>query len=237
MTNEFADHALDFELAQKLMAGDATAATRLASEIRPLVEGKILQSCPDEASREKAREIVADVVSECFSRRDLTRDKPSLLDLYQGRTSLSGWLILVASSRLKSWWRQRGRTLSLSPAEHASFYESTAMAQTEEPFDPDVVDLLRVALQDAFSQVDPEALVFMRLVFLHGIKRETIARVWGCHPSTIGRAITPAAARVQRETLDHLRRLDPYIVVTWADCVAICQRYPRLFAGDQAEKA
>ncbi|MBV9491704.1 MAG: sigma-70 family RNA polymerase sigma factor [Verrucomicrobia bacterium] len=237
MANAQVSHPEDLELAQKLMAGDAGAAETLTGQIRPVVEGRLMQQCSDEGSREKSREIVADVIGECFSRKHLTRDKRSLLELYQGRTSLTGWLILVASSRLKTWWR-RERIMDPLPSDgNASLGDGPAgEGGNDGGFEPEIVEILRIALENAFSKVPPEDLVFMRLVFLHGIKRETIAQIWNCHPATIGRDITSAASTVQRETLRYVQRLDPYLTLLWTDCVAICEQYPRLLAGDRLEK-
>ena len=72
----------------------------------------------------------------------------------------------------------------------------------------------------------------MRLAYLYDIKRERIARMWGCHPSTIGREITMGLETLRSRTLEYLRRADPFLKIEWRDCLEVCTIYPRLLHGD-----
>ena len=217
----------DFELAQALMRGDATAAEVLMKKTKVVVEGNLLRSCHDRGSMDKAREIVADVLGECFSPVNFATGGRSILALYDGRTSLTGWLIRVARSRLVTWWNQGARN---EPQDHSHL--DTLPAEPQLVIDGEVVAALKRALERAFTQVRPQALVFLRLVFLHGIKRETIAAVWGYHPASIGRQVQVAMARVRQETLRELRNAHPDLQLTWDDCVATCLLCPQVLSGD-----
>lgn len=211
----------DFELARLALSGDAAASGEIALKIVPQVKEFLLSRALDQQSIEKVQEIVSDLPSDCLA--------PPLLELYQGSAPLKQWFRIVGHSRLKSFWR--------SP----EYRRKEPNAKESEPIgsaiveDPDVAVLLRVALENTFARIEPSRVVYLRLVFLHGITRECLARMLGTRASTIGREINTAAYDVERIALIFIRRLDPCLTIEWEDCLEICRKYPRLLHGDPVE--
>jgi hypothetical protein len=106
-------------------------------------------------------------------------------------------------------------------------------AEKTEPFlrDPDLVEILRIALENAFRQIEPYQLLFLRLVYIHSVRREHLAQIWGCHVAKIGRDMAAAEERIGILTLEYIRLIHPFTELRWSDCQAICEEYPSLLYG------
>jgi RNA polymerase sigma factor (sigma-70 family) len=192
------------------------------SGLKPFIEAVLWRRCSDERSRQKASDIAADVISDCFGASARPRGDDRLLNLYNGRVPLKQWLATVAISRLKNWWRSGQWRFERQADEIETVNLQTNF--TAEPVlqDPEIAALLAGAVRWAFVHLEPQRAVFLRLAYLYGIKRERIARMWGCHPSTIGREITMGLATLRAHTLEYLRRTDPFLKIEWRDCLEVC---------------
>jgi DNA-directed RNA polymerase specialized sigma24 family protein len=220
----------DLNLANKALSGDELAAEVFVGRFWPDLERHLVERCRhgDARSIEKAREIAADVISDCFGAKNRPRGEAVLLKLYHGQGPLNVWLRGVALARLKSWWASRefGGMVSLPEAELGlDRYSNRSQA------DPEVVKILRIALENAFRQVEPYQLLFLRLVYLHGVRRDHIARSWGCHPAKITRDTGAAVQKIRKCTLQYLKVLDSAIELRWEDCQAICDQDEELLSG------
>jgi DNA-directed RNA polymerase specialized sigma24 family protein len=223
----------DLQIVRAALAGDEEAARIFVQEYLPDLELHLTNRCrrSDSKSIEKAREIAADVISDCFGAKSRPRGEDVLLKLYHGRAPLKIWLRHVGLARLKSWW--------LSPDGRSVSFEADQKSETgtTEPLfsDPDLIEILRTALENAFKQIEPYQLLFLRLVYLHSVRREHLAQIWGCHAATIGREMAAAEERIRILTLEYLRLIHPHTELRWSDCQAICEEYPRLLCGSAEE--
>jgi DNA-directed RNA polymerase specialized sigma24 family protein len=219
----------DLQIAREALTGGEDAARRFVREYLPDLESYLISRCrrSDAKSIEKAREICADVISDCFGAKSRPRGEDVLLKLYHGRAPLKTWLRHVAYSRLKSWWPSPdGKSVSLEPGKES-------LAGATEPFvrDPETVEILRIALENAFRQIEPHQLLFLRLVYIYSVKRDHLAQIWGCHPSKIGRDMAWAEERIRNLTLEYIKLLHPFTELQWEDCQAICEQYPSMLHG------
>jgi DNA-directed RNA polymerase specialized sigma24 family protein len=221
----------DLTMAKDALSGDERAAGVFVERFRPDLERYLAARCRrgDTRSIEKSREIAADVISDCFGAKDRPRGEDVLLKLYYGQGPLNVWLRGVAHARLKSWWvsKEFGGTVSLQDGEEGyqpfSSHNSSA--------DPDVVIILRIALENAFRQIEPYQLLFLRLVYLHGVKRDHLAKISGCHPTKIGRNAATALEKIRKLTVQYIKVLDPSIELQWEDCQAICEQHQDVLHG------
>jgi hypothetical protein len=194
----------DLQISRAALAGDEEAARIFVREYLPDLESHLISRCrrSDSKSIEKARGIAADVISDCFGAKNRPRGEDVLLKLYHGRAPLKIWLRHVAYARLKSWWP--------SPDGKSVSFEADQKSGTEktEPFlrDPDLVEVLRIALENAFRQIEPYQLLFLRLV-------------------------SAAEERIRILTLEYIRLIHPFTELRWSDCQAICEEYPSLLYG------
>ena len=225
MHNVAAPYLDDLTMAKDALSGDEQAAGVFVERFRPDLERYLAARCRrgDTRSIEKSREIAADVISDCFGAKGRPRGEDVLLKLYYGQGPLNVWLRGVAHARLKSWWvsKEFGGTVSLQDGEEGYQPFSTHNS----PADPDVVMILRIALENAFRQIEPYQLLFLRLVYLHGVKRDHLAKISGCHPTKIGRNAATALAKIRKLTVQYIKVLDPSIELQWEDCQAICEQH------------
>jgi len=225
----------DLKIARDALCGDEEAARIFVQEYLPDLESYLVSRCRrhDGKSIEKAREMAADVISDCFGAKSRPRGEDVLLNLYHGRAPLKVWLRQVAYSRLKSWWP--------SPDGKAvSFELSEAEREKKDDWvlpDPETVEILRIALENAFLQIAPYRLLFLRLVYLYSVRRDHLAQIWGCHSAKIGRDMAAAEEQIRKLTLEHIKLLHPFSELRWSDCLAICEEYPSLLHGSGEEAA
>ncbi len=224
----------DLNLVKEALSGDELAAGTFVARFWPDLERHLVDRCrwSDARSIEKAREIAGDVISDCFGAKNRPRGEAILLKLYHGQGPLNVWLRGVAYARLKSWWASRefGGLVSI-PLTEVDLDRCSKHSQA----DQEVVRILRIALENAFRQVEPYQLLFLRLIYLHGVKRDHLAKSWGCHPSKITRDTGAAVQKIRKLTLQYLKVLDPAIELQWEDCQAICDQYEGLLSGVTVE--
>jgi DNA-directed RNA polymerase specialized sigma24 family protein len=223
----------DLKISRSALAGDEEAARFFVEEYLPDLESYLVSRCRwyDAKSVEKAREVAADVISDCFGAKNRPRGEDVLLTLYQGRAPLKIWLRRIAYARLKSWWVTPGaKCVSLET-------DQESLAGKIDPFlrDPEAVEIFRIALENAFRQVEPYQLLFLRLVYIHSIRRDELAQIWGCHPTKIGRDMAAAEERIRNFTLEYIKLIHPFTELRWSDCQAICEQYPSLLLGSGGE--
>src|SRR5580700_11382288 len=224
----------DLTMAREALSGDEQAAGVFVERFRPDLERYLAARCRhgDTRSIEKSREIAVDVISDCFGAKDRPRGEDILLKLYHGQGPLNVWLRGVAHARLKSWWvsKEFGGTVSLPDREEGC----EPYSANHSAADPEVVNILRIALESAFLQLEPYQLLFLRLVYLHGVKRDHLAKIWGCHPAKIGRDAATALEKIRKLTVQYIRVLDPSIELQWEDCQAICEQHSDFLHGTAA---
>ena len=221
----------DLNMVRNALSGDEQAARIFVERFRPDIEWHLACRCRrgDTRSIEKSREIAADVISDCFGAKDRPRGEDILLKLYHGQGPLNVWLRNVAYARLKSWWVSKDFWGIVFRPEEEEAYERDFPNHSFA--DPEVVKILHIALESAFRQIEPCQLLFLRLVYLNGVKRDYLAKIWGCHPAKIGRDTAAALDRIRKLTLQYIRVLDPSIELQWEDCQAICEQHADLLHG------
>jgi DNA-directed RNA polymerase specialized sigma24 family protein len=221
----------DLKLVRDALSGDEQAARVFVEKFRPDLERFLVSRCHrgDTRSVEKSREIAVDVISDCFGAKVRPRGEDILLKLYHGQGPLNVWLRDVAHARLKSWWVSKGFLGPVSLPDGEEGYEFPSPQRSSA--DPDIVKLLHIALESAFREVEPYQLLFLRLVYLHGVKRDHLAKIWGCHPAKIGRDTSAALEKIRKLTVQYLQVLDPCIELQWEDCQAICEQHADLLHG------
>ena len=218
------NHEHDLAFAARVLASDAGA----AAELRARYEGKLVAVlCSRGASRTEAEDLVADLWSDCFS---TNADARPLLSKYQGRSSLESWLITVAMHRLVDLKRRQSFRVHVpdSPNSAEDFLERTPQPTAtlrEEP----LLTLLQQAIGQAFSSVDPEDVLMLKLVHLYALTQREIGRMWGWHESKVSRTLETARSKIAQRILAEAKRSDPWLELRWEDFVELCERSPDIF--------
>jgi RNA polymerase sigma factor (sigma-70 family) len=217
----------DLTVARAALRGDAAAVNAVLAEL-PYSLGVLLSKCTDTDSEEKAREIIEDLPADLMAGVDRDGKAVKLLAMYQGRASLRSWITVVALSRLKSWWRgpgyrKRERTIETHSDQLTLRPEGGEAPPGDDPSNSsDVLALLGDALTDSLRSLTPRESVCLRLVYLHSVEQQRLARMFGCHAATISRELDQTKLAIKRRLAWNLKLLDPFLEITWDDCVRLC---------------
>jgi RNA polymerase sigma factor (sigma-70 family) len=214
----------DLALAKRALARDNEAAQKILN-LRPELVRALQRRG---ASPTKAEDIVVDVLGECFGSRTRSSRASTdrILELYRGESPLVAWLLKACHNRFVD--DQRGsRTTPI---------DDEVSAEIPPYPDSDVVNELRAALEHAFSEVDPLALIFLRLVYLHGVKQRELAFAWHCHEATVSRLLSQGLKMIRDQALAFLRRMTPPITMEWSDLLAICENPPDFLYEDELDR-
>jgi RNA polymerase sigma factor (sigma-70 family) len=205
--------ANDLKLADRCAGGDEEAVKTLVSRLEKKLRGILVRRGANDTLTE---DLLADLWSDCFA----PRGRSGLLLKYSGKCSLDTWLATVLIHRWLDGVRRDSRIQPL-PSDRS---RDGHLVYSEPQRDPDTEELLREALQFAFDHCDPEALVMLQLVYLHGISQRQLAVVWRVSESKISRVLSRATRRIRDNTLTQIHRRDPLLAFGWDDVVDLCSR-------------
>jgi hypothetical protein len=116
----------------------------------------------------------------------------------------------------------------------------TSQNRVTDPFDslPGVVraqaegllmDLLSRCVMKAFSETDPEILLMLRLVHIHGVTQREIGRMWRWHESKVSRSLDHAGKMIKKRVLAEVKKTDPWLRLAWEDFSDLCRYLPSMF--------
>lgn len=216
--------AEDLDLVDRAMDGDAVAVREFQDTYRPLLERVLMSRGVD---RVQAEDLVADVVAECFGAGKSGQTRP-LLEKFEGRSSLSTWMIRTTWNRwldLKRRDKFRGELPSYEDDDERSGdqFDRVAGADPDENvLDSDLSELMGRAIREAFDSLGPEILLMLKLSYLHGISQSVIARMWQCDQTRVSRTLTAARQQVAAETMRRIRESDAAIHLEWEDFQKLC---------------
>ena len=231
MTEEIATktvtrHAEDMELVRRVLDGEDAAVAQFDSEYRPTLE-RVLMARGVE--RGKAEDLVADVIAECFGAGKKGAMKTKLLEKFEGRSSLSTWLIRITWNRwldLKRRDKFRGELPEYEDDADRGGDKFDRLAAGDGPeedlLETDLAELMGAAIKEAFDSLEPDVLLMLKLSYLHGVSQTVIARMWNCDQTRVSRALTTARAQVASETMQALRAAEPDLDLEWDDFKRLC---------------
>ena len=223
-------HEDDIALVDAALAGDETASIKIRSdEITGWLTAVLVKRG---ASQTEGHDLAADLIADCFGARD---GKPPLLESYNGKGPLRGFLARAAVNRLIDLKRRQKFQGSLPERylEGGPTDEFDLLAGDDDGRDADdsLVDLLRDSLIVAFSKCNPRDLMLMRLVAIHGVRQEAIADMFGWSQSKVSRAIGGVMEDIRQKTLEEMRKSDPWLELEWDDFVALCRSSSDFLVG------
>ena len=95
-------HSADLDLVDRALSGEPVSVREFQDTYRPLLERVLMSRGVD---RVQAEDLVADIVAECFGAGKNGQTRP-LLEKFEGRSSLSTWMIRT------TWNRMSGHNLN-----------------------------------------------------------------------------------------------------------------------------
>ncbi len=219
----------DVRWAQACLEGNTEAVEAFQETFSPNLVGYLITKG---ALPSDAEDIVADLIKECLYGKE--GREPKLIN-YQPVGRLEAWLNTCAYNKFRDFIRRKNREIPLQP-QPLENEETTGIqldhVQHTEPDDPatdETVEHLRVALQTALERIDEEALLLLRLVFIHGVSQRSLSRVWQCHEATISRKISAGMQALREHTLTYLNNVETNFSFSWEDCIRLCSKHQQLF--------
>lgn len=217
-------HAEDLALVDRAIAGEAAAVQEFEANYRPLLERLLMSRGVD---RLQAEDLVADIIAECFGAGKNGRTRP-LLEKFEGRSSLSTWMIRTTWNRwldLKRRDKFRGELPSFDDEDDRSGDQFDRVAGDdpgEGILDSDLSELMGRAIREAFDSLGPDTLLMLKLSYLHGVSQTTIARMWQCDQTRVSRALTAARQQVASVTMRRIKEADSSLNLEWEDFQKLC---------------
>jgi len=213
-------HSADFEFAQDLLEGEASAWSRFDLELKPAILSRLHRQGATEAD---AKEVLGLVLEKLWAGKKLTA--------YTGSGPLQGFVRTMASNVWLEYLRKHRRMIPASSLNRsdeeggggADIMDRLAEAEATPPQETPLAELLRDALLHALARVDAEALLIMRLSLLLDIKQRDLCAVWGgCHEGTISRKKQEALEAIRDQTLAYLKEREPTLQISWQDLLEAC---------------
>ena len=218
-------YAEDLELVQRALADDDDAVLEFEQTYRPTLERVLMARGVD---RGAAEDLVADIIAECFGAGKKGKLEIRLLEKFEGRSSLSTWLIRITWNRwldLKRRDKFRGELPRYDDDERKGTDQFDRVADDHEDEDfieTDLAELMAGAIRDAFSTLEPDVLVMLKLSFLHGVSQTEIARMWRCDQTRVSRTLSSARTQIASETLRIISEAEPDLELDWDDFKRLC---------------
>jgi DNA-directed RNA polymerase specialized sigma24 family protein len=110
------------------------------------------------------------------------------------------------------------------------FTETLAAAGTDSPGNAEIVAILSDALSEALRGLPSRASVILRLVHIHKVEQQRLAVMLNCHAATISREIAQTQEGIRKQVMWGLKILDPYLDITWDDCISLLEERPGLIS-------
>ena len=201
--------------------GDLSALTELREKLQAPIIGILLARG---ASPTEAEDLLADLWADCVPGTD---DRPSLLQKFNGKSTLQGWLATVATNRWIDFKRRGARQVELpptSPGADPDAFDKLPANQTASKEETLTV-LLRDCLKAAFDACSPEAMVLLKLVYLHELSQREIVTMLGWSESKVSRFLAGAMQEIEKKTLAELKKRDPWLELSWQDFVDLCETH------------
>lgn len=221
-------HQEDLEFVEQILSGCDKAAGALRERYQRAITGVL---CSRGASKMEAEDLLADLWSDCFGARGVNH---SLLSRYGGRCALGSWLITIATHRLVDLKRREGFRVNFSSHDQSNgdFFDRLR-ASTAEALEPNLSALMQRALQCALQGCDPEAILMLKLVHVYKITQRELGRMWNWHESKVSRTLDAARNQIRKATLEEVKRLDPWLELTWDDFAELCRCSLEMFGASE----
>lgn len=217
-------HAEDLDLVDRAVNGDDEAVLAFQTEYQPMLE-RVMMSRG--VGRVEAQDLVADVIAECFGAGKKGKTRP-LLEKFEGRSSLSTWMIRITWNRwldLKRRDKFKGELPAYEDDDEKAgdrFDRVKGEDPGEKLLDEDLSELMGRAIKTAFDSLDPDVLLMLKLSYLHGISQTIIARMWRCDQTRVSRSLTAAREQIASVTMKTIEEEDSSLSLEWEDFQKLC---------------
>ena len=187
-------------LARACAQGNEIAWNDFMASYRPMIVNAARQLCRNAA---EAEEVAGSLYAELYGLKEREGKRVSLLDSYQGRGSLSGWLRMILAQREVDRWRQRRRLVAWDdePVEPVDPAASGAVADGLEP-----LSALQESVAATLRVMPEESRLLLSLYYLDERSLAEIGKIFQVHESTVSRRLNRLLQETRGQVLTELRR-------------------------------
>jgi RNA polymerase sigma-70 factor, ECF subfamily len=154
----------------------------------------------------RGRELADSLYADLYGLEIRAGKRRSLLQYFDGRSSLATWLHAVMARRFVDGYRQERRTASIEDCPPGSLPETIS---TADPPDPDRIrylTLLREALEEALRALGPRDRLRLSYYYLENLTLKQIGQLLGEHESSVSRRLNRSRKALRRQVERALRR-------------------------------
>jgi RNA polymerase sigma factor (sigma-70 family) len=216
-------HLSDFQLCHQCLDGELDAIARLQREFAGSVTAYLISKG---AHSGEASEVVGSLWADLLVPSEIRGPR---LARYDGSCALKTWLNTVALNKLLTRKRTERRWQTLIPARIGADSDESGGedegwgATSDETFEAPLIEIMRIAIETAFSSCKPEDFVLLQLRHCDGLKGAELAVMFGCHETAISRRIQSAEDGIAAATLRQVHEKDPWLELKWEDFMELCR--------------
>jgi len=196
-------HVGDLALAAACRIGLEPAWNALVTTYRPVMYAAARAIARDDV---RGRELADSLYADLYGLEIRAGRRRSLLQYFDGRSSLSTWLHAVIARRFVDNYRQERRTASIGDCPPATLSQA---AGTADPPDPDrtrYLELLRTALDIALRSLKPRDRLRLGCYYMENLTLKQVGELLGEHESSVSRRLTRTRKALRRQVERTLRR-------------------------------
>ncbi len=130
----------------------------------------------------------------------------SLLQYFDGRSSLATWLHAVLARRFVDNYRQERRTGSIEDCPPGALPEAGSAADPPDPDRIRYLEMLRAALDVALRSLKPRDRLRLSCYYLESLTLKQVGEVLGEHESSVSRRLSRTRKALRRQVERALRR-------------------------------
>jgi DNA-directed RNA polymerase specialized sigma24 family protein len=147
--------------------------------------------------------------------------KKPLLSRYNGLSPLRAWLKAIAMNRWISL--KRAQTVHMRAIEQLAPATGTANDRPDAVHSLEIRSLLAPAIRRGLDACASEDLILLQLIHVHKLTRREVAVVWGWDESKMSRRLRDASNRISTLAMEHVKKADPNLDITWTDLLDLCE--------------
>jgi RNA polymerase sigma-70 factor len=196
-------HAHDLALAAACRLGMAPAWDDFIARYRPVLYQAARAIVRDDV---RGAELADSLYADLYGLEIRAGKRRSLLQYFDGRSSLATWLHAVLARRHIDGYRQERRTTSIETCPPGSLPEASSPADPPDPDRARYLGLLRDVLEAALHALKPRDRLRLGYYYLENLTLKQIGQLLGEHESSVSRRLNRSRKDLRRQVERALRR-------------------------------
>lgn len=196
-------HIRDLALAAACRLGIDVAWDDFVARYRAMLYGAARAIVRDEV---RARELADSLYADLYGMEIRAGKRRSLLQYFDGRSSLSTWLHAVLARRFVDGYRRERRVSSIEDCPSAAMPGADSSAELPDPHRGRYLRLIRDALESALRSLAPKDRLRLGYYYLEDLTLKQIGQLLNEHESSVSRKLARTRKTLRRQVERALRR-------------------------------